>query len=105
MGLLTPSIPPWHPAPEGLRSACKTAGEETGGSLPDIALGYAIRTCAGKYPLVAGFSQPKEVHECVRVWREIQADGEKSSGRADREETVKRIFEQSGYMDWSWASP
>lgn len=48
MGLLTPRVPAWHPAPEELREAtreavrlCEDADWE--GGLPNVALGYAMR--------------------------------------------------------------
>ncbi len=104
MGLLTAALPPWHPAPEPLRVAARAAMVGDGG-LPNVALGYAIRMCGGVYSLVTGFSKVEEVHECVRVWREIRAGGKESEGRVEEEERVMRIFEESGFKDWSWASP
>ncbi|KAF9042558.1 Aldo/keto reductase [Hymenopellis radicata] len=104
MGLLTAALPPWHPSPEPLRQAAAKARAEVDG-LPNVALGYAIRKCGGVYPLVTGFSKMSEVHECVGVWREIMAGGKESEGRLEKEEKVMGIFEESGFKDWSWASP
>lgn len=107
MGLLTPSPPTWHPAPEGLRTAASQTQKDWPAGLPDLALGYAIRHCGpehGNFPLVAGLSNPEEVHQCVRVWREIQkADGDGDRRRV--EEKVRETFRQAGFLDWSWASP
>ncbi|KAG6861197.1 hypothetical protein C0995_002824 [Termitomyces sp. Mi166 len=106
MGLLTSSPPPWHPAPTAMKAAAKEAAGVWPNGLPDLALGYALRNTGSAHentPLVAGFSTPKEVHECVRVWREIQ-DGE-IEGRKKGEEAVQDIFLKAGFLNWSWASP
>ena len=52
-------------------------------------------------PLVVGFSTPEQVHECVKVWREVS----KGSERQKREKEVCELFREAGYLDWSWASP
>ncbi|KAG6833631.1 hypothetical protein H0H87_004258 [Tephrocybe sp. NHM501043] len=106
MGLLTPSPPPWHPAPAELFTMSREAAGIWSEGLPNLALGYAIRNTGSKHghtPLVAGFSTPDEVHECIRVWRELQ-DGE-SDGRKKAEEDAQGKFAKAGYLDWSWASP
>ncbi|KAG6899383.1 hypothetical protein C0993_010682 [Termitomyces sp. T159_Od127] len=106
MGLLTSFPPSWHPAPAKMKAAARVASCVWPDGLPNLALGYAVRNTGsvhGNIPLVAGFSTPEEVHECVRVWREIQ-DGE-VEGRKKAEETVQDIFSKAGYLDWSWASP
>jgi hypothetical protein len=50
-----------------------------------------------------GLSQPKEVHECVRVWREIES--EDNALRIEQEEAARTIFKEAGVLDWAWASP
>ncbi|KAJ7067964.1 Aldo/keto reductase [Mycena amicta] len=108
MGLLTGSGPPWwHPASAELRNATVHAAEESkarGRSLADLATGYCIRHTGGTIPLVVGFSKPDEVHECIRVWREI-AEDDHDANRNEQEEVVKKIFKDSGVLDWAWASP
>ena len=106
MGLLTPSPPPWHPAPAELKAAARRADAIWPGGLPNLALGYAFRNTGASYgnvPLVAGFSRPEEVHECIKAWREQQ--GEVDSSRRGAEESVREVFRDVGYLDWSWASP
>ncbi|KAG5644923.1 hypothetical protein DXG03_007388 [Asterophora parasitica] len=105
MGLLTPSPPSWHPAPAELSAAVRQASNVWPQGLPDLALGYAIRNTNihKDVPVVAGFSKPEEVHECVRVWRELQ-DGN-NQDRKKAEDDVQQIIKDSGYLDWSWASP
>ncbi|KAJ6516253.1 NADP-dependent oxidoreductase domain-containing protein [Mycena sanguinolenta] len=108
MGLLTDLGPPsWHPASPALRSATAQAAEDCrarGRSLADLATGYCIRHTGGAVPLVVGLSQPKEVHECIRVWREIEA-GQGNEERVKQEEAVKSVFKEAGALDWNWASP
>jgi len=109
MGLLKSDPPPWHPAPQGLREAVVNASK-IGGShmdLPNLATGYSLRhtiSAERPLPLVVGFSTPREVHECVKVWRELQAV-EPSSDRKEMEDRARSIFRDAGYLDWSWASP
>jgi D-arabinose 1-dehydrogenase len=109
MGLLTGvAPPPWHPASPALLSATIRAAEESkakGRPLADLATGYCIRHTGGTIPLVVGFSQPKEVHECVKVWREIEMSGEEDVKRKEQEEAVKSVFMEAGLLDWAWASP
>ncbi|KAJ7638485.1 Aldo/keto reductase [Roridomyces roridus] len=108
MGLLTDIGPPsWHPASPELLAATIGASKETnarGRSLADLATGYCIRHTGGSIPLAVGLSRPEEVHECVKVWREVEVEGEDSS-RKEQEDAVKAIFEQAGVADWAWASP
>jgi D-arabinose 1-dehydrogenase len=109
MGLLTNAPPvPWHPASAELKAAVLKAGETARpwpGGLPNLALGYAIRESkVFDLPLVAGFSVAREVHECVAVWREIQA-GVNSEPREEMEKKVLSVFEESGHYNESWASP
>ena len=109
MGLLTTAPPPWHPAPKDLQLiANKEAGRVSAswaGGLPNLALGYAMRHSIDVgMPLAVGFSTLREVHESVRVWREVQArvDGE---NRKRKEEEVVKVFDRAGYKDYSWSSP
>ena len=107
MGLLTPTPPSWHPAPPRLRKAVVDASETWDGGLPDLAIGYSIRRAISAekpLPLVVGFSSPEEVHECVKVWREIVA-GHQSDEREKSEKQAQEVFGQAGLLDWSWASP
>ncbi|KAJ7237209.1 NADP-dependent oxidoreductase domain-containing protein [Mycena haematopus] len=108
MGLLTDLGPPlWHPASPVLRSVSAQAAKDSrarGRSLADLATGYCIRHTGGAVPLVVGLSQPKEVHECIKVWREIETrDGNEE--RMEQEEEVKSAFKNAGVLDWTWASP
>ena len=106
MGLLTMSPPPWHPAPSEMKAVAKVAAGVWPDGLPNLALGYTVRHTGSAFrntPLVVGFSTPEEVHECIKVWREMQ-DTE-SGGRKEAEETVRNIFLKAGYLNWSWASP
>lgn len=75
--------------------------------LPNLGLGYSIRNTGaahGQVPLVVGFSSPREIHECVRVWRDVQA-GTNEDQRKKGEEAVRDIFRRTDFLDWSWASP
>jgi len=108
MGLLTPSPPAWHPAPSDLIVAAKeaiTVSSAWVGGLPNLALGYAMRhsTDAGM-PMATGYSTPREVHESIKVWRQIQ-EGVHVEARKMREEKVVQIFDHARFKDFSWASP
>lgn len=110
MGLLTPSPPPWHPAfrypplYKASRDAIEMCASRSGG-LPDVALGYAYRIASEhKWPCVVGFSDLREVHESVRVWREVR-DENRSTERAEYEAKIKERFKQDNVLEWSWASP
>jgi len=109
MGLLKSDPPPWHPAPQGLREAVVNASKigDSHMDLPNLATGYSLRhtnSAERPLPLVVGFSTPREVLECVTVWRELQAE-EPSSDRKEMEDRARSIFRDAGYLDWSWASP
>jgi len=107
MGLLTSAPPSWHPAPLRLRKAAVDASDTWAGGLPDLAMGYAIRhtmSVEEPLPLVVGFSSPKEVHECVKVWREILA-GHESEEREESENQAREVFRRANFLDWSWPSP
>ncbi|KAF8665644.1 hypothetical protein AX16_000099 [Volvariella volvacea WC 439] len=107
MALLTKTPPPWHPAPRELHQAAQDAISGWSGDFPNLALGYSIRNTGaahGNMPLVVGFSSPREVHECVKVWREIQENSSVEE-REQGEEEARDVFRRAGYLDWSWASP
>ncbi|KAJ7162580.1 Aldo/keto reductase [Mycena crocata] len=109
MGLLTGVAPPsWHPASPALLAATVRADEKSksrGRSLADLATGYCIRHTGGVIPLAVGFSKPSEVHECVKVLREIEMGGEHDVKRKEQEEEVKHVFMDADVLDWAWASP
>ncbi|KAI0092548.1 Aldo/keto reductase [Irpex rosettiformis] len=110
MGLLTPSPPIWHPAPPVLRDTvkeasaeCEREGWEDG--LVNLALGFAYREAKNLgLPTVVGLSKPSEVHETIRIWRELRSPNEAlNNKRAESEKTFqKRLGELRNY---SWASP
>ena len=107
MGLLTSMPPSWHPAPLPLRKAAVDASDTWARGLPDLAMGYSIRRTISveePLPLVVGFSSPQEVHECMKVWREILV-GHESEERAVSEKQAQEVFRQAGFLDWSWPSP
>jgi hypothetical protein len=68
-------------------------------------MGYAYRIATEHHwPCVVGFSDLREVHESMRVWREVNSengDGE----RVEYETKVKERFKEDGVLEWSWASP
>ncbi|KAH8105504.1 Aldo/keto reductase [Cristinia sonorae] len=109
MGLLTPSPPSWHPAPDNLKDLVRKAGAlctEQGweGGLPNVALGYAYRKSSeAGLPMVVGLSQLNEVHETVKVWREILAQSAEEAVKREALETkVKSLF--GDLVGFSWAS-
>jgi D-arabinose 1-dehydrogenase len=107
MGLLSPSPPPWHPAPPELKAAVSQLQDVWPSKLPNLALGYSIRNTGathGNVPLVVGFSQPDEVRECVSVWWELQR-GVGNDDRKKVEDEFRVKLENMGFLDWSWASP
>ena len=107
MGLLTSAPPSWHPAPLRLRTAVVDASNTWARGLPDLAMGYSIRhtnSVEEPLPLVVGFSSPEEVHECVKVWREILSV-HKSEEREESEKQAQEVFRQAEFLDWSWPSP
>ena len=77
--------------------------EQWVGGLPNVAVGYGFRKGqeAGM-PVVVGLSNPREVHESIRAWREIK-DGKDSEQRAVLEAKVVSAF--GTMVGWSWASP
>lgn len=108
MGLFTPSPPPWHPAPLDLIAAARDASSQStpwAGGLPSLALGYAMRSSIDTVmPVVTGYSTPREVHESIRVFRQIQ-EGMDAEARQIMEAKVAKIFNDAGFMDFSWQSP
>jgi len=103
MGLLTSKPPSWHPAPDALRAVAVDAFK-IAPDLPNLALGYTARQTTTKTPLVVGLSNVTEVHECVKVWREVH-ENRCGEGRLQQEKAVTQLFEKSQYLDWSWQSP
>ena len=108
MGLLTPNPPGWIPAPKKLKSASSETVDVCSawtGGLPNIALGFAYRNARHLgIPTVVGMGSLEQVHEAVRVWREIVSSGE-TQERKEYEDRVIRTFDASGYRNYSWASP
>ena len=112
MGLLTPSVPSFHPASPGLRQATidaqatLLAKDAQSGGLVDVSLGYAYREAhAADLPTVVGFSRPSEVHETIKVWRDLQAEEGTAADatRRAREADVLKIL--APFVDYSWPSP
>ncbi|KAF8631167.1 hypothetical protein AX15_002506 [Amanita polypyramis BW_CC] len=107
MGLLSPRVPAWHPAPSELRKVVEECRDLCPMDLPNLALGFSMRHADGLHhnmPLVVGMGSPREVHECIKVWREVQ----EASGAEEREiyeEMVAERLRDAGLKDWSWASP
>ncbi|CAA7259490.1 unnamed protein product [Cyclocybe aegerita] len=98
MGLLTNNPPSWHPAPPPLRQAVVDASKTWSGDFPSLAVGYSISHTSFEerpLPLVLGFSTPREVHEAVKVWREIQ-EGTSKEARRKGEERVREVFKNAG---------
>jgi len=108
MGLLTPNPPEWSPAPKKLRTASSEAVDICStwtGGLPNIALGFAYRNARHLgMPTVVGMGSLEQVHETMRVWREIVSD-DMAQERKEYEGRVIREFDASGYRNYSWPSP
>lgn len=111
MGLLTPSPPQWHPAPPIVRDAARKAHETCleeswpGGGLPNVALGFAYRKAHEQdLPTVVGLSNPGEVHDNVKIWRElVQGSAETLKDGMVVEDRILSAFQE--VQGWSWASP
>jgi D-arabinose 1-dehydrogenase len=105
MGLLTASPPKWHPAPEPVH----LAAARWVGALPALALGFSFRTArALGAPCLVGLSDLREVHECARVLGELESEESDPTlveKRKTKEDGVKKLFEECGYLNWSWSSP
>lgn len=78
----------------------------------DVAFGFGLRNLVidggRKVTVVAGVKNVRELHEAVRVWREVNlAEGEerKVEKRKEMERKVREVFVRSGWEDASWASP
>ncbi|KAA1466018.1 Aldo/keto reductase [Dentipellis sp. KUC8613] len=113
MGLLTPTPPGWHPAPEKVRAAAAVAvqrAESWEGGLPTLAIAWAAKraedgvdgTGEGVMPTVVGLSKLEEVHQAVKGWREVK-DGVKAEEREACARGVIQAFEDAGLRDWSWS--
>ncbi|KAI0363725.1 Aldo/keto reductase [Pilatotrama ljubarskyi] len=108
MGLLTPNVPPWHPATPEMREAARRAtklceDEQWEGGLPNIAVGYGFRKGGElSLPVVVGLSNPREVHESMRAWREIKGGKDKEKRIALEQQVIALFGDRFG---WSWASP
>jgi hypothetical protein len=109
MGLLTPAPPVWHAAPPALRDASARACARLlhDGGLPRAALGFSLGAAAGlDVPVVVGLSNPDEVRECVQVWTQLRRESlDDKQKRTNREGELRRLFEDAGFLDWSWACP
>jgi aryl-alcohol dehydrogenase-like predicted oxidoreductase len=122
MGFFSPIIPTWHPAPKAIQELSLKVAEETkemwsqdnqdNFTLPNLALGFTLRSASALeegdiIPIVAGLSNLKEVHELVRVWREVTSKrGEVSADkRQAAEQAATKRFREAGWMNWSWTSP
>ena len=70
-----------------------------------MALGFSLRPTQvlEGVPCVVGLSTLQEVHEVMKVWREVQ--GRDEAVRRANEETVKKAFRAEGWEDFSWQSP
>lgn len=108
MGLLTPNPPEWSPAPEKLKLASSKLVDVCSawsGGLPNIALGFTYRTARRLgMPTVVGMGSLEQVHETMKVWREIVSD-DGMQQRKEYEERVIQAFNDSGYRNYSWPSP
>ena len=108
MGLLTPNPPGWIPAPPKLKSTPPEAVDVCStwaGGLPNIALGFSYQNARDLgIPTVVGMGSLEQVHEAVRVWREIVSDC-RMQERKEYEDRVIRVFDASGYRNYSWSSP
>ena len=73
------------------------------GGLPNIALGFSYRNARQLgIPTVVGMGSLEQVHETMRVWREILLN-DRVQERKEYEERVIRVFDE--YRNRSWPSP
>lgn len=112
MGLLTPNIPGWHPAPAKAKEAalgavarCQELVGLAKGGLPSVAIGWAVEQAergegGEKMATVIGMSNLREVHQAVNAWREVK-DGSKLYQQY-AEEAIQ-AFTTMGMKDWSWS--
>ena len=54
--------------------------------------------------MVVGMGSLEQVHETMRVWREIGLE-DGVQPREECEERIIKIFDDSGYRNYSWPSP
>ncbi|KAI0069162.1 Aldo/keto reductase [Artomyces pyxidatus] len=107
MGLLTPSVPPWHPAPPAAHAAAKDAvhlcaGFE--GGLPAIATAWAVKSAEDVgMATVIGLSSPFEVHRAVKSWRAVK-EGEKADEIDEYARKARKTFEDVNMNEWVWPS-
>lgn len=108
MGLLTPNPPEWSPAPDKLKTASSEAVDACSawpGGLPNVALGFAYRNARQLgMPTVVGMGSLEQVHETMRVWREIVSE-DGMQQRKEYEEQVVQVFDASGCKNYSWPMP
>ena len=124
----------WHPAPNGLREACKKAGEmlhsrgESSERLEVVAMRWAIdswldvgadvgtKSSELSHPRcgvsVIGVSNMRELEDALQVWRNIEGKRRSGDERILKEEQqslhqmVKETRDMMGeYADYEWASP
>ncbi|KAF9520708.1 hypothetical protein BS47DRAFT_1370284 [Hydnum rufescens UP504] len=118
MGFFSPNVPSWSPVTPGMREAraraiqiCETANWP--GGLTNLALGFGLRRSEGggipaHVPTVIGLSRLEEVHESVKIWGQVNgpwAQRSDAEARQALENQVRDCFVQSGWFNWSWASP
>lgn len=121
MGLLSPQGPPaWHPACsnsqnagllEATRRARDVASDVWGakGGIVDLSLGFGLRNLEDggrKVPVLVGAKRQEEIHDAVRVWREVNLEpGLADEERREAENKVREVFVEAGWEDLSWESP
>jgi D-arabinose 1-dehydrogenase len=111
----------FHPAPEGLRQACKDAAEavkEKGERLEKVALRWTIEDWGRNGAVVgvqdgdkkrgvsvAGCSSEKELEELIEVWNEVMEG--KTEVLEEFRELGDLVIEKMGktWKDYEWASP
>ncbi|VDC06228.1 unnamed protein product [Peniophora sp. CBMAI 1063] len=109
MGLLTPRVPTWHPAPESLKKAAQEAVircADWNGGLPAVAIAWASKVAEqGPVPMpsVVGLSKLQEVHQAVRAWRVVR-DGAKTEELDAIAVKATAAFEETGTKNWSWVT-
>jgi len=88
------------------------------GGVVDLALGFGAKNLEiggerrRKVPVVVGWKNIQEVHEGVRVWREVNGLGggeeeerkTKNARREVMEGKFRKVFERDGVQDISWPS-
>jgi len=109
MGLLTPSPPTWHPAPEAMLKGSQEAEElckTEGTGLAAVALHHSLHSSQKlgnePMPVVIGLSQLREVHELMEAFQDKPEGKEKVVAL---EQKIQALYRSLGYENWSWASP